>query len=195
MNRSALLVIFSVFEGNNTYSSNLMQEELQGSCYWSRTGLGMTCDISCWWERAYLPFLSCPTEIEDHDHFCAEPWHLSSIPPVQCSAAGAVADPGVGELPQLLLVTTAVMSLVPVKGPSFWAALHCDTSCSTVAPSACWAEPGLHHLYVAPIRTGPFGLLWVFLPCSDTLIIQRVQQLKNYLCTEMKKVKMKKKQL
>lgn len=49
---------------------------------------------------------------------------------MQCSAAGAVTDPGVGELPQLLLVTTAVMSLVPVQDH------HFGQHCTVIQPAA-----------------------------------------------------------
>lgn len=133
MNRSALLVIFSGFEGNKILQFKLNAGRTAGELLdWGRTRLGMSCGMAV---PKLLVGDSKPSipqfphwNTEDGDP--SEPWHLSSIPPVQCSAAGAVAVPGVGELPQILLVTTAVMSLVPVQDH------HFGQRCTVIHPAA-----------------------------------------------------------
>lgn len=74
--------------------------------------------------------------------------------------------------------------------PSFRAALHCDPSCSTAAPSACWAEPGLHHLYEQPLSE-----LASLAFCGFFVLAQPLSSFKNCLCIRMMKVKWKCRQI
>lgn len=154
---------------------------------WSRTRLGMSCAMSCWWERESF-HCSAPPETQGQELSWAEPGTaIPTLPAGQelLQVQEWESCPSSCWWPQCRTIILGRPALRPILQ-------HSCSCCSTAAPAAAQLLllPAGHSLLCtsatySPCQISPFGPLGMLLP------VLRVQQLKKCLCMRMKQVKWK----
>lgn len=164
MNSSTLLGTFSIFEGNKILQFKLNAEGAAGELLdWGRTRLGVSSGTGAVLCRAL---------------------------PLEFHPSPAAAGPAVGELPQLLLVTPAVISLTIILGsPALSSALRSTLQhLQLLLLGTAWSAPLLP---AAPVRTVLLALWGCFFLCSESTATKKLSLHEN----EASEMKMKQNQL
>lgn len=167
---------------------------------WSRTRLGMSCAMSCWWERESF-HCSAPPETQGQELSWAEPGTaIPTLPAGQelLQVQEWESCPSSCWWPQCRTIILGRPARRPILQHSCTCAAaqlhllqHSCSCCSTAAPAACWAQPALHLCYLQPLSDFSLWPSGDASSCTQSTAIKKMSLHEN----EASGMKMKQNQL